>query len=196
MAQVRSPLRLRSRLSILLAVLAVVAAACGGGDDAATTTTATPATTTPQTTAAPVTTTAPTPTTSTTSAGSDIPATTTISVVQFDLTFLGYYEGPIDGIAGEETQDAISAFQKDAGIDVDGEYGPQTDAAMAEALESDEEYVADLQEFLIKEGHYSGDVDGDYGTGTQKAVKAFQKDCEIEETGLLDIETRLCRVDL
>ena len=67
---------------------------------------------------------------------------------------------------------------------------------MAEALESNEEYVTGLQEFLIEEELYSGPVDGSYGKGTQNAVKAYQLECEIEETGLLDIATRLCLSDL
>jgi peptidoglycan hydrolase-like protein with peptidoglycan-binding domain len=117
----------------------------------------------------------------------------TILVVQADLTFLEYFEGSIDGIAGEETQAAISAFQTDAGIDVDGEYGPQTDVAMAATLEDNEEYVTGLQEFLIEQELYPGPLDGDYGDGTIKAVEAFQEDCEIEVTGSLDIATRLCR---
>jgi peptidoglycan hydrolase-like protein with peptidoglycan-binding domain len=196
MAKVHSVRRRTGRISILVAVLALVAAACGGGDDTSTTTTLAAVATTPPTTAAPVTTTAPTPTTTTTLPGSDIPATATMIVVQGDLAFLGFYEGPIDGIAGDETQAAISAFQKDAGIDVDGAYGPQTDAAMAEALESNEEYVTELQEDLMELKLYPGPADGDYGQGTQTAVKALQKDCEIEETGLLDIATRLCRADL
>jgi peptidoglycan hydrolase-like protein with peptidoglycan-binding domain len=196
MAQERNPAGPTARLSSVVAVLALVAAACGGGDDAATTTTVAAPATTPPTTVAPVTTTAPAPTTTVTQPGSDIPATATIVVVQGDLTFLGYYEGPIDGIAGDETHDAISAFQEEAGIDADGEYGPQTDAALAETLESNEEYVTDLQEFLIEKELYPGPVDGEYGQGTQNAVKAFQKDCDIEETGLLDIATRLCRADL
>ena len=198
MAKARSPRRTARRLSVLVAVIALVAAACGGGEDATTTTTTTlaPVATTPPTTAAPVATTAPAPTTTTSAPGSDIPATATIIVVQGDLAFLGFYEGPIDGIAGDETQAAISAFQEDAGIDVDGAYGPNTDAALAEALESNEEYVTGLQEFLMEEGLYPGPADGDYGVGTQNSVKAFQKECEIEETGLLDIATRLCRADI
>jgi peptidoglycan hydrolase-like protein with peptidoglycan-binding domain len=183
-------------MAILVTALALVAAACGGGDDASTTTTIAAVATTPPTTAAPVTTTVQAPTTTTTSPASDIPATATMIVVQGDLAFLGFYEGPIDGIAGDETQAAISAFQKDAGIEADGAYGPQTDAAMAEALESNEEYVTGLQEFLMDLELYPGPADGDYGQGTQTAVKLFQKDCEIEETGLLDIATRLCRADI
>jgi peptidoglycan hydrolase-like protein with peptidoglycan-binding domain len=196
MDQVHIQFRRSAKLVTMFAALALVAAACGGGDDAATTTTAAVAATTPPATAAPVTTTAAPATTTTTHAGSDIPATATIVVVQGDLTFLGHYEGPIDGIAGEETQDAISAFQKDAGIDVDGEYGPNTDAALATTLEENEEYVTGLQEFLIEQELYPGPVDGDFGTGTQTAVKAFQKSCEIEETATLDIATRLCLADL
>jgi peptidoglycan hydrolase-like protein with peptidoglycan-binding domain len=198
MAQVRSPRSRIRTLSIVAVVLALVATACGGGD-AATTTTTTVAVvaTTPPTTSAPITTTTtPAPTTTSTPPGSDIPATATIIVVQGDLTFLGFYTGPIDGIAGDETQAAITAFQEDVGIDADGQYGPQTDAAMAETLESNEEYVTDLQEFLMDLNLYPGPADGDYGNGTQQAVKTFQADCEIEETASLDIATRLCRAGI
>jgi peptidoglycan hydrolase-like protein with peptidoglycan-binding domain len=197
MAQVRNPRSRTRRLSIVAAVLALVATACGGGDDASTTTTTVAAVaTTPPTTSAPVTTTSPAPTTTSAPPGSDIPATATIIVVQGDLTFLGFYTGPIDGIAGDETQAAITAFQKDVGIDADGQYGPQTDAAMAETLESNEEYVTGLQEFLMDLKLYPGPADGDYGSGTQRAVKTFQADCEIEETASLDIATRLCRAGI
>ena len=197
MAKVHSPRSRARKLLIVAAVLALVATACGGGDDATTTTTTVAAlATTPPATSAPVTTTAPAPTTTGTPPGSDIPATATIIVVQGDLTFLGFYTGPTDGIAGDDTQAAITAFQKDVGIEADGQYGPQTDAAMAETLESNEEYVTDLQEFLMDLELYSGSADGDYGNGTQRAVKAFQADCEIEETASLDIATRLCRADI
>lgn len=177
---------------MIVAALAVVAASCGGGDAADTTTTTAPTTTSSTTTTAQATTTVPQSTTTTT-ADSGLTATATTQVVQADLTFLGYFEGTIDGIAGEETEAALSAFQTDEEIEVDGEYGPQTDVAMAARLESDEEYVTDLQEFLIEQKLYPGPTDGDYGDGTKKAVEAFQEDCEIEVTGSLDIDTRLCR---
>ncbi len=194
MAQAPSPIHHANRLPIIAIGLALIAAACGGGSAPSTTTTAPAAP--PATTASTTTTPPPTSTTTTAPAAPDIPATATIVVVQGDLAFLGYYDGPTDGIAGDETQAALSAFQTDAGIDVDGEYGPQTDTALASALEANEDYVTNLQEQLIEKKLYPGPIDGDYGKGTKNAVIAFQKECDIEETGLLDIATRLCLADL
>ena len=57
-------------------------------------------------------------------------ATSTIFRVQQDLAALGFFDGQIDGIAGEETQTAIKAFQTQQGIEADGEFGPNTDAAL------------------------------------------------------------------
>lgn len=55
---------------------------------------------------------------------------------QQGLEDTGYDVGPsgVDGIPGPDTRKAIMAFQKDAGITVDGKWGPQTAAAMAQAL--------------------------------------------------------------
>jgi len=38
--------------------------------------------------------------------------------VQLQLQRHGYYDGPIDGILGPITQDAIAAFQVDSGLAV------------------------------------------------------------------------------
>ncbi len=53
---------------------------------------------------------------------------------QQSLVDTGYDPGKIDGKPGPNTRKAILGFQKDAGIDVDGKWGPQTAAAMAQAL--------------------------------------------------------------
>ncbi len=55
---------------------------------------------------------------------------------QQSMVDTGYDIGPsgVDGIPGPDTRKAIMAFQKDAGITVDGKWGPQTAAAMAQAL--------------------------------------------------------------
>lgn len=43
--------------------------------------------------------------------------------------------------------------------------------------------VMELQKELKDRGFYSSGVDGDYGAGTEKSVKAFQKSIGVEETG-------------
>ncbi len=176
------------RLGLFVGVFTLVVAACGGdatGDTTSTTTT----TTAPPTSTTSSTTTLP-PTTTTTKAA--LGATSTIVVVQQDLTVLGYFSGTIDGIAGEETRTAIAKFQTDVGIEADGKFGPITDGALAPKLQSDVHYVTDLQEKLVELEYYGGPVDGDYGKGTQKGVKLLQRSCDLEETGELDINTRLC----
>jgi peptidoglycan hydrolase-like protein with peptidoglycan-binding domain len=181
------------RLGILLGVFTLVVAACGGGADEDTTTTAEVVVTPPPATTLVATTTIPT-TTTTTVAGPG--ATSTMLVVQGDLTILGFFTGTIDGIAGEETRSAIAKFQADAGIDADGEFGPVTDAAMVEALQADDTYVKLVQKKLTDLDLYTGPLDGDYGKGTRAAVEEFQASCDLEETGDLDISTRLCLAGL
>jgi peptidoglycan hydrolase-like protein with peptidoglycan-binding domain len=176
------------RLGILLGVFALVAAACGG-DAAETTTSSTTVVVTPPPTTTVATTTIPT---TTTTAAPEQGATSTMLVVQQDLTALGYYEGPIDGIAGDGTRAALAKFQADAGLEADGEFGPNTDAAMVPLLQADEDYVIGVQEELTELEFYSGPIDGDYGKGTRKSVEKLQASCDLEETGELDITTRLC----
>jgi peptidoglycan hydrolase-like protein with peptidoglycan-binding domain len=174
--------------AIAMAIGAIVFAGCGG--DAEETTTSSTATTT--TTAATTSTTSTTLATTTTTTVPRPGATDTTYVVQADLTALGYFEGAIDGIAGEETRAAIASFQNDAGIEADGAFGPVTDAAMVPRLQQDAPYVENLQEALTELEFYTGPIDGDFGQGTRAAVERLQASCELEETGEIDIDTRLC----
>ena len=173
----------------LLLVGALLLAACGGDADETTTTSTTLA---PTTTTSSTTTTTTTPTSTTTTTISSIPATATTYQVQADLTALGYFDGVIDGIAGEVTRAAIARFQTDEGIEADGLFGPVTDAAMVPRLQADEAYVETVQEALTDLDLYSGPIDGDFGSGTVDAVEELQEDCELEVTGEIDIATRLC----
>jgi peptidoglycan hydrolase-like protein with peptidoglycan-binding domain len=45
-----------------------------------------------------------------------------IAEIQAGLAELGYDPGPVDGLLGRKTRDAIMAFQKDQGLTVDGQY--------------------------------------------------------------------------
>jgi len=49
---------------------------------------------------------------------------TTVMEVQKGLTSRGYYPGPVDGINGEQTRNAIVQYQKDHGLVVDGQATP------------------------------------------------------------------------
>lgn len=53
-----------------------------------------------------------------------------IAAIQRALLARGYDPGPADGIAGRRTEAAVRAFQRDAGLTVDGDPGPKTQAAL------------------------------------------------------------------
>jgi len=56
-----------------------------------------------------------------------------LRAVQQRLLELGYYKGAVDGLLGNKTIGAVSAFQASSGLTVDGLYGPATRAALASA---------------------------------------------------------------
>ena len=49
--------------------------------------------------------------------------------------------------------------------------------------------VVRTQAALMRKGYYEGDIDGVLGDETRAAIKAFQKDEKIKQTGRMDIET-------
>jgi len=62
-----------------------------------------------------------------TAADNDAPvADTTVQAVQTELTQLGYYKGPVDGIFGPTTRDAVAKYQMDKQLDVTGSLSPDT----------------------------------------------------------------------
>ena len=50
----------------------------------------------------------------------------TIARVQQALNARGYNAGPVDGVWGQSTMDAVRKFQSSAGLPVTGELGPNT----------------------------------------------------------------------
>ena len=50
----------------------------------------------------------------------------TVSAVQTELTQKGYYNGPVDGIYGPTTRDAVAKYQIAKGLDVTGSLSPDT----------------------------------------------------------------------
>lgn len=53
-----------------------------------------------------------------------------VSDLQTRLQTLGYYDGPISGSFGSQTQSALMAFQQAQGLTVDGIAGPRVNAAL------------------------------------------------------------------
>ncbi|AXH97541.1 peptidoglycan-binding domain-containing protein [Ornithinimicrobium avium] len=58
------------------------------------------------------------------------------------------------------------------------------------------EDVRPLQRLLIEEGHLGGEPDGDFGWNTERAVKAWQKDQGLEQTGVVALGELVAVSDL
>lgn len=111
-----------------------------------------------------------------------------VKALQQRLIALGYLSGSADGIYGEGTKKAVSAFQAAKGLSVSG----TADSATLSALSGSEstsgestsgalkkgdsgESVRVLQQKLIDLGYLTGKADGQFGSGTESALKAFQR---------------------
>ena len=104
--------------------------------------------------------------------------------LQKDLTTLGFYNGPINGVYGPQTKAAVASFQKAAQLPVDGIAGPQTWAAINLALGNpNTDAVELLQTALTGLCYYNGAIDGVAGSGTEQALIAFQKKAGITADG-------------
>ena len=104
-----------------------------------------------------------------------------------------------DGIFGNDTKNAVVAFQTSRHIDVDGLVGPQTLAKLNEAVAapapsipafpgtvkrgSRGSAVKAVQQRLRDRG-WKIDVDGIFGAGTEAVVKAFQRDKRLPDDGI------------
>lgn len=122
--------------------------------------------------------------------------------LQLKLISLGYDLGSYgaDGEFGDCTEMAVRKFQKDKGLTVTGQYDNATHLALC-AGESTVRVlynytegpdVKEMQSMLISMGYSCGSygADGEFGNGTEKAVKKFQQDNGLAVTGKYDAATR------
>lgn len=138
---------------------------------------------------------------------------------QQGLSELGIYSGEITGHAGNKTIAAIKAFQKSKGIKETGEPDTATLSAIHKAVSKSKEQksasavstesiekaapsasglkvgstgssVRTLQKNLTALGYYYGEITGHYGEKTGVAVRKFQKENGLKETGVADKETQ------
>ncbi len=131
--------------------------------------------------------------------------------VQAALAEIGFYGGKIDGIFGNETSEAIMAYQDSAGILPNGEASydllsslKSTIAASGsrkrtiateepektpEASEFNAAIVARIQKGLHEFGYDDVEVDGVMGSQTRYAIERFQRRFDLDVTGEPDVTT-------
>lgn len=81
--------------------------------------------------------------------------------------------------------------QNGGGYDDQGQYGKQDDNSSSSAdRDIAVETVAAAQDELAREGYYHGPIDGVFSEDAHRAVKDFQRDNGLNETGYLSRETR------
>ncbi len=124
--------------------------------------------------------------------------------LQNRLRALGFYNGPLNGNFGPQTEAAVIAFQRSQGLDADGIVGSQVEAALQRAqstgtrsnsnsnsnssasdrtlrpsateVSSDRYSVAELQRRLQNRGYNPGEVNGVLNEQTQRAIGSAQRD--------------------
>jgi len=117
--------------------------------------------------------------------------------LQEALTALGLAPGPIDGVFGKKTEDAVKAFQKLKDLEVDGVAGPITWRNIDEADQSEPLLksgskglpVRRLQNRLKLVGFDVPEVNGRFGPKTEAAVKALQKQAGLVVDGIVGPKT-------
>lgn len=117
-----------------------------------------------------------------------------VRTVQERLSELGFGPGPLDGIQGRRTADAVEALQHHAGLPVTGEVDAATVAALGDdglavtVLEPGDSgaAVGELQRALTNGPFDAGPEDGVFGEKTVQAVYAFEKLVGLRVNGAFD----------
>ena len=126
-----------------------------------------------------------------------------VKQVQERLKQLGYYQGAIDGQYGQGTADAVILFQNQHELGADGIVGDATKSKVfseqaqkfiptptpsqtpgAYNKGDRGEGVKEMQSKLKELGYYQGSIDGDFGGGTEEAVRLFQSQSNLEVDGI------------
>ena len=101
----------------------------------------------------------------------------TIKQRQWQLYYLGYYGGNIDGIWGEKSQDATIRFQDEFGLSVNGVFDAKTEAKTTEVIKEIQKAVGTV-------------VDGLAGANTVAKTITYQKKNGLVPDGIAGKKTR------
>jgi peptidoglycan hydrolase-like protein with peptidoglycan-binding domain len=138
-----------------------------------------------------------------------------VEKVQASLAKLKFYSGPMDGLDGPQTGQAISAYQKSAGLPLSGHIDgfllkrlgiletnppeqaplpaprPRVDAATTQSVApgNDEARIIKIQAGLKAFGNDGIELDGKIGPKTTAGIKEFQSLFGLDVSGVPDAET-------
>lgn len=118
-----------------------------------------------------------------------------VKTLQQYLLDLGYFSGKTTGKFLKATKSAVEQFQKDYGLEATGMLDGETEVELLNAeyralrYGMDGDDVKKLQEALISLGYLSTNATGKYRDATVAAVKAFQKQHSLTESGEATIAT-------
>lgn len=92
---------------------------------------------------------------------------------------------PVDGLYGLTTGDAVEVFQRSLGVEADGFWGPETDAAYEATKVDEPTYWLPTGEFTTKkiQGVVGVKADGLYGSSTRAAVVKMQRALGVKADG-------------
>ena len=136
--------------------------------------------------------------------------TAEIRQLQQWLIDLEYLDDKADGQFGQNTQAAVKVFQKDRGLTADGIAWPETlelveiytneplveypEGTLHKGIYGYTEEIENLQYQLYYAGYLGDDlsvVDGVFGQKTEAAVRQFQKEHDIDVTGIVCPNTQM-----
>jgi len=120
-------------------------------------------------------------------------------LAQRELSNRGYYRGPINGVLTAETRRALRKFQDDMHVakterldnvtvgmlGIDRVAVPETNQVDLSTPAA----IMQAQTILQSRGYYHGPVNGALTEETQEALKNFQDDSNLAETGQVDLAT-------
>ena len=119
------------------------------------------------------------------------------TALQTDLKQTGYYKGPVDGIYGPQTVDAVKQLQNDSGLPPTGLVDQATALALdkklaavgAQAATQSLTQTSAVQTVLKLTGYWTGPIDGTWTPELTDALKQFQTALGVPPSGSVDAAT-------
>ena len=119
------------------------------------------------------------------------------TALQQSLLDAGYYDGEVDGVYGPATVDAIETLQHAHGLPSTGTVDKATAAALQGDLAAKGDVTAQaavtstvaLQQTLKLAGFWDGPVDGEWTPALTEALRDFQTELGVKQTGTVDAAT-------